>query len=126
MPLNKAGVEKMCAAAQMTPALRMKMFKGFELFVADGFSPKPEYTYKRFGVEDGDFPNGAYCTIWFLARGEDFFEYGRPMLFDYNHDPWMTLDEKRRARVNKAKEDATVSLQRRIKAANEGANGLII
>ena len=118
-PLTKAIVASMCAKAGMQPAERSK-YKGVEIFVADGFSPVPWISYQRFGCERDDFPNGAFCTMWFLVKGEETLDTGLPLLFKHDHDPELTLYDKRRGRINRALVDARAFIDRRNKARLDG------
>lgn len=112
MILNKHNTEKMCRGAGLHPTKRER-FQDREIYVADGFSERPEFTFKRFGVDPGEFPNGAFCTIWFVAKSESFFELGHPLLFDKFHDPVISPGSKQMARVNKAVQEAQESISRR-------------
>ena len=107
MKLNRSVVEKMMDAAGLVPEGKLE-YRDREIYIADGFAAHPENTFRRFGCEPGEFPFGCYCVMWFIAKGEDFFELGRPMLFDAMHDKdkkW-SLPDKRRARINSAIKEA--------------------
>jgi len=105
-------IEKACRKAGLQPARRENR-NGYDIFIADGFSDKPFPTFKRFGVEKTDFPLGAYCTIWFVAKGEDQFDVGQPLLFERNHDPQYDTKTKRKARINTARREAYGFLETR-------------
>lgn len=113
--MNRKNVERMLALAGMRPEKKM-MLGDRELYVADGFASPAYVKFGRFGAERGEFPFGAYCTIWFLAKGEDYFELGIPMLFDAFHDPSIPNTSRQRARINKAIENAKQFTDRRRKA----------
>ena len=118
MKLNKKNVERMCREAGLFSA-RREVIKGYDVFVSDGFSAKPSVTFKRFGVDPGDFSWGAWCTIWWVARGDDHFEVGRPMLFDAFHNSDYDFHTKRQARINSALLDARDFIMKR-QSASEG------
>lgn len=103
--MDKQIIENACRKAGLTPATREKR-GDYDIFIADGFSEKPYPTFKRFGVEKHEFPNGAFCTIWFVAKGEDKFDVGQPLLFEPDHDPQYDKNTKRTARINTAKAEA--------------------
>lgn len=119
MKLNRDTVEKMMVGAQMQPAHKEKV-GDYEVFVGDGYSFTPEATYKRFGAEPGDFNGGAFCTVWFVARDETFFEVGSPALYRTDHNPELDTSSKRRARINRAMKDAKEFIDRRKRVAAEG------
>lgn len=111
-PTTKADIERMCRRAGMTPAERTT-YKGREIFVADGFSSVPQHHYKRFGVDPEDFPKGAYCTLWFVGKGEDKLDVGLPLLFKADHNPGMTSATRRTGRINRALTDARAFIDQR-------------
>lgn len=103
--MKKDRVEKMTRAAGLVPAGK-KSFRQGEIFVADGFHLTPQKTFH--GLDPKDFPLGAYATMWWFTRGEDEFMYGPVIFFEFNHDQdqgW-DHDTKKKARVNKAFEEA--------------------
>lgn len=105
MSLTKETVSKMLGAAGIQPEKRIA-HDGYDIFIGDGFAAHPENTFKRFGVNKGEFPFGAYCTIWFAAQGEDFFLVGCPALYDAFHDKNMDINAKKAGRINNAVRDA--------------------
>lgn len=119
MKLNKNTVEKMMVGAQMQPAHKEAVGE-YEIYVGDGYSFTPEVTYKRFGAEPGDFTGGAFCTVWFVAQSEDFFEVGSPALYRTDHNPELDAATKKRARINRAMKDAKSFIQLRKRVAKEG------
>ncbi len=119
MKLNRDTVERMMVGAQMRPVHKEKV-GDYEVFVGDGFSFNPAVTYQKFGAEPGDFDAGAFCTIWFVARDENFFEVGVPALYATNHDPSLDASSKEIARVNRAMKDAAKFIQDRKRIAKEG------
>lgn len=118
--LRKDDVEEMCLKSGVHAAYR-DTFRGYDIFVSDGFSAFPARDFRRFGVEPGEFPWGAFCTIWWVASGEEHFDAGMPMLFDAFHNPEFDIVTKRRARINTALQEARSFI---IKRANIRANGL--
>lgn len=119
--IKKDDMERMCSNAGMRPEKRAKI-DGHEVFIADGFSKVPHFTFAKFGVNKGEFPDGAYCTIWFCVKGEDKLDYGLPLLFEKNHDHPSLVEEgqKRTARINRALQDAKKSLAKRREILKEG------
>lgn len=95
----------MLAKAQMKQSEKIS-FKGYTIFIADGFSEKPEVTYKRFGAEKDEFPNGAYCTLWFISRDDFKLDCGAPLLFDANHNREWDDAFREKARINTARKAA--------------------
>jgi hypothetical protein len=71
--LTKDSLARMCAGAGMQPEIRTH-YRHFDVFIADGFTAHPEVTLRRFGVGPGDFPFGAFVTMWSVAKGEDHIE----------------------------------------------------
>lgn len=119
--MDKDTIARMCAAAGLSPEVREKL-RGYDLFIADGFSMIPEVHYRRFGVVKGDFPNGAYVTLYFLAKGEDKFDVGVPLLFDAFHNPEFGGDlvTKKRARINTARLEAEGFVKARERVRRNG------
>lgn len=107
------------AGAQMQPAHKERVGE-YEVYVGDGYSFVPHVTYKRFGAEPEDFPCGAFCTIWFVARNEDCFEVGAPALYRTDHNPELDANSKKRARINRAVKDASDFIKYRKKVEREG------
>ena len=102
--MNKEKLELMCVAAGMTPQWRGPSTDG-ELFISDGFSARPGDTFGKFGATNEEFPFGAYLTLWSFADGEDRIKGGGALLFDAFHDPGWDAETKKRARVNKARQE---------------------
>lgn len=117
--LSKETVEGMCDRAGLKPE-RREGINGYDVFVCDGFSAEPARTFKRFGVERGEFSFGAYCTIWWVARGEEFFEVGMPMLYQAFHNPEYDKPTKKLARINTALKEAQGFIKRRKSISSEG------
>lgn len=99
--MNKDKIEQMCRKAGLIPA-RRETIKGHDVCVADGFSQEPHITFARMGVSEGEFPNGAYVTMWWAAQGEQRMQMAEPLFFEPRHDPEYDLITKKRARVNTA------------------------
>ena len=95
----------MLEAAQMKQAAK-STFRGYSILIADGFSKTPELHYKRFGVDEDEFPNGAYCTIWFISRDDHKIDCGAPLIFDADHNPGWEASFKEKARINTARKAA--------------------
>ncbi len=118
MTKEKTGVnaiERCCRMAGMTPEKRVTN-AGHDIFIADGFCDGAN-VYRwvwRMGVNEGEFPNGCYCTIWWVAKGEDDFQIGVPLFFDAFHDPQFGTDAamRKRARINTALKEADGWLKR--------------
>lgn len=111
--MKKDKLESMCRMAGMQPAHRENLPHGEVLFVSEGFSAQPHITYQKFGASKDDFPYGAYCAAWFVANGEDHVVAGQPLLFDAFHDTGWDMPSKKRARVNRALEEAHAFLEAR-------------
>jgi len=103
--MQKDPIEAMCRRAGLVPA-RRETIQGRDVFVADGFALLPHVTFRRFGVDEHDFPTGCHATIWWAARGEDRFDVGAPMFFEPHHDPEYDHKTKRQARINTALKQA--------------------
>ena len=116
--MGASAIERCCRLAGMIPEKRMVMGDS-EIFIADGFceSANVYRWFSRMGVTEddakGQFKDGCYATIWWLAKGEDKFFYGRPMFFTKTHNPELPGHEmKKKARVNAAIQDAAGFLKR--------------
>jgi hypothetical protein len=116
--MNKDVLERCCLAAGLVPERRERI-RDHDVFVADGFAARPDVTFKRFGVTKGEFPFGAYATIWWTAKGEDKIDVGCPLLFEAFHDPQLAWNMKQKARINTALLEAHGFLKRRERAHAE-------
>ncbi len=76
--MQKDPIEAICRKAGLAPA-RRETIRGRDVFVADGFSLLPHVTFRRFGIDQHDFPTGCHATIWWCARGEDKVDVGAPI-----------------------------------------------
>lgn len=104
--MTKDRIEKMCRRAGLVPAERREV-QGFAVVVADGFTATPSRTFNKFGIGKEDFPFGCYGTFWWALWGDDdAFVIAYPLFFDAFHDPSIPKDDKQRARVNAAFENA--------------------
>lgn len=103
--LGKTKIERMCRAAGVIPCDR-KTVNGREVFIADGFSARPHETFKRFAIEHGDFPFGAFGTFWWIFEGDEKLSLGRPLFFDAFHDTGHTAESKKKMRIAAAIKDA--------------------
>lgn len=115
--MNKHKIEDICRKSGMVPVSRTRI-NGAEVFIADGFSAHPGIMFKRFGVEPEDFPGGCYATLWWCSRREDQLDVGQPLFFQLLHNPELTSEGKKRARINSAIDEARkflTLLQRRRK-----------
>lgn len=119
--LNRRTVEKMMAEAGLRPE-KKETIGAYEVYIADGYSPQPHITFRRFGVEKGEFWWGCYATFWFIARDEDFFEIGAPMIFEAFHDPQYDTRSKKQARINTALREASGFIKRRKEIAEDGVS----
>lgn len=108
----KSKVESMCRAAGMLPVSRQTI-DGAEVFIADGFSATPSVTFRKFGLDDKDFPGGCYATLWWVSRQEDKLDIGQPIFFELFHNPEMSSGSKKNARINTAVNEAKRFLDRR-------------
>lgn len=111
--MHKDKLESMCRAAGMAPEQKETCPDG-EIYVADGFSATPHETFRSFGVSPGEFPFGAFGTMWWIADGEGHIKIGQPLIFDALHDKekgWNQADKKR-ARINAAMKAAHEVLEK--------------
>lgn len=115
MKITKDKIERMCRAAGMQPVERAN-FRGYELFVADGFSAPPHWKFRHFGVGPEAYPFGAYMTLWWISSGEENLDTGAVIHCDAFHDPEYSKADKQRLRINTAIKEATEFLERRRKA----------
>jgi hypothetical protein len=118
MKLTKNNVINMLARAGTQPAYR-GVHQGYDIYIADGRTDKPEWVLRRFGVEPGDFPNGCFTTFWFVAEGERFL-VGQMLPFDIFHDPQYDEQSKHTARVAGALVQARNFIDSRMVAASQG------
>lgn len=109
--MNKDDMERICRNAGMLPQKRTTMGE-YDVFVADGFSELPAIAYRRFGVEPGEFPNGAFVTLWWIGKDEEL-DVGLPLIFDAHHDMHLPSDARQPARINRAMQDARSFMQAR-------------
>ena len=119
--MKKQVIEKACNAAGLK-AVRRENVYGYSVCIADGFAAQPHLTFRRFGAEQGDFPFGCFCTIFWIEGRDDEFEVGVPMLFDAFHDPSLPKDTKQLARINTAINAAADFLKRRERISKNGLN----
>lgn len=107
--MNKNKIESICRKSGMVPVSRARI-EGAEVFIADGFSAHPAIVFQRFGVEPGDFPGGCYATLWWISRQEDKLDVGQPLFFKLLHNPELTREGKKQARINSAIAEAKTFL----------------
>lgn len=98
---------------------RRDTIDGVEVFIADGYSARPELKFKKFGVEPGEYSWGCYVTLWWISKDDDL-DVGQPIFFDAMHDPEFDTTTKKHARINTALKTATEFIERRKKAALNG------
>lgn len=101
--MNAQELEAICRKAGMAPEEKEQVREGI-IYIADGFFPLPHIQLRRFGGEPGEFPFGAWCTMWWFADNEEKVVCGQPLIFDAMHDKekeWLP-ETKKRARVTKA------------------------
>lgn len=111
--MNKEKMEEVFRKGGVKPAERRKS-GDFDIFIGDGFSLMPHMAYRRFGVEENEFPSGMYVTWWWVGKDEKL-DIGRPLFFDAKHNPEYSSADKKTARVNAALVDAESFLARRKK-----------
>lgn len=99
--MDKHKIEDICRRSGMVPVSRTRVL-GAEVFIADGFAALPGITFKKFGVDPGDFPGGCYATLWWCSRKEDQLDIGQPLFFALLHNPELTSEGKKQARINSA------------------------
>ena len=105
--LNKDRIEEMTRRSGLSPETREAMPGGLLLFMADGFVNPPYAAFQRFGLDAEEFPHGAYVTFWWLMRDEERLVVAAPLFFQFDHDvATMALADRKRARLNKAREEA--------------------
>ena len=107
--LGKTKIERMCRAAGVVPCDR-RTVNGREVFIADGFSATPEVTFQKFDVERADFPLGCYATFWWIFESDEKMSLGRPLFFDFLHDPGHSAESKKKMRIAAAVKDAETTL----------------
>ena len=120
---SREDLEKLMTKAQMRPELR-ENYKGYTIFIGDGFSEKPWVHYMKFGVSKEDFDNGAFCTMWLIGEGENI-RFGSGLLFDRDHDMWLTEEGKKDARVRTAIQNAVQHVDMLEKAKKEQAGRVL-
>ena len=106
----KNKIESICRRGNMRP-IKRDMVDGVDVFIADGFAAMPHVTYKKFGIEDGDFPFGCYATLWWISSDGEKLDTGQPLFFDAFHDKQLGVGSKQLARVNTALKTATEFLR---------------
>ena len=80
-----------------------------QVFVADGFVPPPHHYLERFGVREGQYPNGVYMTIWWTDQKP---QRGGAAFFEPDHDPLLMLSYKKKARINSVLKAAAYDLRK--------------
>lgn len=115
--MNKDTLERMCRKAGLVPEAKRTMGDR-DLFIADGFCMTPEIQFARMGCKPGEFPCGAYVTMWWTGKGEDRIEMAEPIFFDAFHDPGYDLPTKKQARINTA-----IGRAKEVMNARQAANG---
>lgn len=117
--MKKEFIERACQLAGLK-AVRREVVDGVGVCIADGFNATPAVTFKRFGVDKGEFSFGAYATIWWLEGKEGEFEIGVPLIFDAFHNPEYDVKTKELARINTALREAHGFIKRRKKVRANG------
>lgn len=112
---SKNRIEFICRNAGMKPVKRDSI-EGVEIFIADGFSLAPHRAYRRFGIDEREFPRGMYATLWWASKGDEKLDIGQPLFFDVFHDPEYSREDKQRARIAAALKEAGKFLAKRKKA----------
>lgn len=110
--MNKEKLEKFCRDIGLSPESRVTLRKG-EILIADGLlnGRGKASLIKRGAFDIGDFPDGVYMTIWFLAEGEWFPLSGRPLFFEKNHDPHLDEETKKAGRLQACLENAVAVMK---------------
>lgn len=117
----KHKIESICRRGKMKPVRRAKI-NGTDIFIADGFSATPHITYRKFGIEKGDFPFGCYATLWWVSNDGEKLNTGQPLFFDAFHNKRYAMGSKQLARINTAMKSARAFLNSRKKVSNGLAN----
>jgi hypothetical protein len=118
MKLTKENVSRMLAKAGVQEAHRDSYMR-YDIFIADGRVDNPGWVLRRFGIGKDDFPNGCFCTFWFVAKDEKF-EVGQLLPFDPLHDPQYDDKSKRIARTAAALVQARTFIDRLRTATHPG------
>jgi hypothetical protein len=98
-----------------------KTISGHDVLFADGFVVKPFPALKKFGVEEDQYPNGCYATVWLLAGGEDAIGLGLPIFFDPMHNVTQSIPTRQVIRLQCAENSAVMAIQA-MKDARKNAN----
>lgn len=119
--LTKASFERMCNDAGIWPAHR-ETYRGLEIIVGHGFSQLPERDFQKFGVKEGDYPNGCFATCWAIPQGDKI------PVAAVIPDPkipgvYLGEDAKRAARVELAVKAARAHIDDIYKVRRAGLNG---
>lgn len=117
--IGKHKIERICRDAGMVPAMRDRI-NGAEVFIADGFSTPPHMAYRRFGIGPQQFPGGMFVTLWWASKGDEKLDTGQPLFFEAFHDPQYSRADKKRARINSARQAAKDFLASRKRARLNG------
>jgi hypothetical protein len=124
MRLDRSKIEGIMDAAQLRLELRERVWAAlaepYELFIAAGESKPPHLRYQRFGIDPTDFPLGCYVTFAWVLKGEDQLVLGIPAFYEKNHNPELTDEGKKQARINRCKEDAMEFFRKRDRARRKG------
>lgn len=87
--------------------------KGYEFFVGDGYVEDPFPRFRKFGIEDWHFPEGAYVGLWFLAKDEEAVSFGRPLFFNKHDKELLAYDfgSRQQARMRATTQDAVEHIE---------------
>lgn len=103
--MNKDKVEQIFRNAGLKPEARVSHVKGYDVFIADGFSLPPHHKIRRFDVDADEYPRGCYVTFWWAGKDEGLHA-GRPLFFDALHERQYDLETRKKARLTAALKDA--------------------
>ena len=113
--MNKETVEKFFRSIGVVPEKRERI-GDYELYIGDGVSSPPHDRHRKSGVGPDDYPGGMYVTWWWLGKDEKL-DVGQPLFNELLHNPELGPADKKRARINSAREAAMDHLARRKKHA---------
>jgi hypothetical protein len=99
-PLTKADMERIFAAAGIRPERRVT-YRGYEIFVGEGFSAPPHTIYQKFGIDADKHPYGCFIDWYWVGKDESLF-FGSVLDIDAFHNPGWSVAGKKQIRINTA------------------------
>lgn len=124
--LNRVKIESVMNRAQLRLEKREPLWAAmnerYELFIAAGESEPPHQRFRKFGITKDEFPGGCFVTMAFIMKGEDKLVLGIPAFYEKNHNPELTEEGKKQARINRCRTDALEHFRKR----NSARKGLIL